>query len=74
MRTVVLAMPIHNSNMFALAQLRAAGFDGRVSAVAQHPDQLEHLRREGVGAVVNVYAGAGAALADATLALPLDDA
>jgi hypothetical protein len=24
--------------------------------------------------VVNVYAGAGAALADATLALPLDDA
>ena len=73
-RTVVLAMPIHNSNMFALSQLRAAGFDGRVSAVAQHPDQLEHLRREGVGAVVNVYAGAGAALADATLALPLDDA
>lgn len=73
-RTVVLAMPIHNSNMFALAQLRAAGFDGRVSAVAQHPDQLEHLSGEGVGAVVNVYAGAGAALAEATLALPLDDA
>lgn len=73
-RTVVLAMPIHNSNMFALAQLRAAGFDGRVSAVAQHPDQLEHLSREGVGAVVNVYAGAGATLAEATLALPLDDA
>lgn len=73
-RTVVLAMPIHNSNMFALSQLRAAGFDGRVSAVAQHPDQLEHLSREGVGAVVNVYAGAGAALAEATLALPLDEA
>ncbi|WP_336644590.1 cation:proton antiporter family protein [Microbacterium sp. USHLN186] len=71
-RTVVLAMPIHDSNMFALMQLRAAGFDGRVSAVAQHRGQLEHLRREGVGAVVNVYAGAGAALADATLALPLD--
>ncbi|MBN8425030.1 cation:proton antiporter [Microbacterium esteraromaticum] len=73
-RTVVLAMPIHDSNLFALEQLRAAGFDGRVSAVAQHPDQLAHLAGEGVGAVVNVYGGAGAALADATLELPLNDA
>ncbi|WP_309066898.1 cation:proton antiporter domain-containing protein [Microbacterium sp.] len=72
-RTVLLAMPIHDSNMFALAQLRAAGFDGRISAVAQHQDHLEHLSREGVGAVVNIYGGAGAALADATLELPLDD-
>jgi len=69
-KTVLLAMPIHDSNMFALTQLRAAGFSGRISAVAQHSDQLRHLSREGVEAVVNIYGGAGAALADATLELP----
>ncbi|UFU01928.1 cation:proton antiporter [Ruania suaedae] len=62
--TVVLAMPIHDSNTFALEQVRAAGFTGRLAAVAQYPEQVEHLREEGVEAVFNVYAGAGVALAD----------
>ncbi|QOR69435.1 cation:proton antiporter [Ruania alkalisoli] len=63
-QTVVLAMPIHDSNTFALDQVRAAGFNGKLAAVAQYPEQVEHLREEGVEAVFNVYAGAGVALAD----------
>ncbi|UFU07889.1 cation:proton antiporter family protein [Ruania halotolerans] len=62
--TVILAMPIHDSNVFALEELRAAGFTGRVAAVAQHQDQVQHLQDEGVEAVFNLYAGAGFALAD----------
>lgn len=67
-QTVILAMPIHDSNVFALQQLREADFAGTVAAVAQHQDQVEHLEGEGVGSVLNLYSGAGIALAD--LALP----
>lgn len=62
--TVILAMPIHDSNVFALEQLRTAGFGGHVAAVAQYQEQVEHLAEEGVEAVFNLYAGAGVALAD----------
>lgn len=61
--TVVLAMAFHDSNAFALGQLHDAGFDGRVVAVAQHPDQVEHLAAQGVHAVLNIYEGAGHSLA-----------
>ncbi|GAB3660040.1 cation:proton antiporter [Zhihengliuella somnathii] len=66
-QTVVLAMPIHDSNTFALDQLRLAGFDGRVAAMARHQDQVEHLAEEGVHGVFNLYEGAGVALADLAL-------
>lgn len=71
-QTVILAMPIHDSNVFALQQLREADFTGTVAAVAQHQDQVEHLQAEGVGSVLNLYSGAGIALAD--LALPPEEA
>ncbi|WP_338750611.1 cation:proton antiporter family protein [Janibacter alittae] len=61
--TVVLAMAFHDSNTYALERLHDAGFDGRVVAVAQHPDQVEHLSAHGVHAVLNIYAGAGYSLA-----------
>lgn len=66
-QTVVLAMPIHDSNTFALDQLRLAGFDGRVAAMARHQDQVDHLAEEGVHGVFNLYEGAGVALADLAL-------
>ncbi|GHD06815.1 cation:proton antiporter family protein [Zhihengliuella salsuginis] len=66
-QTVVLAMPIHDSNTFALDQLRQAGFEGRVAAMARHQDQVEHLAEEGVHGVFNLYEGAGVALADLAL-------
>lgn len=62
-KTVVLAMAFHGSNTFALERLNEAGFDGRVVAVAQHPDQVEHLAANGVDGVLNIYAGAGHTLA-----------
>ncbi len=67
--TVILAMAIHDSNAFAIDQLRAAGFDGHIAAVVQRPDQVEHLESEGVEAIINIYAGAGSAVADAAMAL-----
>lgn len=63
-RLVILAMPHHDSNTFALDQLRDTGYPGEVAAVVRHPDQDAELRARGVGAVFNLYEGAGIALAE----------
>ena len=65
--TVVLAMALHDSNTFALEQLRIAGFPGTIAAVVQRPDQAAHFARAGVHAVINIYSGSGAAVADASI-------
>ena len=65
--TVVLAMALHDSNTFALEQLRIAGFPGTIAAVVQRPDQADHFARVGVHAVINIYSGSGAAVADAAI-------
>jgi glutathione-regulated potassium-efflux system ancillary protein KefC len=64
---VVLAMALHDSNTFALEQLRIAGFPGTIAAVVQRPDHAAHFARVGVHAVINIYSGSGAAVADAAL-------
>ena len=69
-RTVILAMAIHDSNTFALDQLRIAGFDGTIAAVVQRQDQAGHFTAAGVHAVVNIYSGSGAAVADAAMEPP----
>ncbi|GAB3182256.1 cation:proton antiporter [Nesterenkonia halophila] len=63
-RLVILAMPHHDSNTFALDQLRDTGYPGEVAAVVRHPDQDAELRARGVDAVFNLYEGAGVALAE----------
>lgn len=63
-QVVVLAMPFHNANLIALARLRAAGFTGRVAAVARYDDDVAELRRHGADAVFHLYGSAGTALAD----------
>ncbi len=63
-RVVVLAMPFHRANLIALARLHAAGFTGRVAAVARYDDDVAELRRHGADAVFHLYGSAGAALAD----------
>lgn len=60
----VLAMPFHNANLIALARLKAAGFTGKVAAVARYDDDVAELRRHGADAVFHLYGSAGAALAD----------
>ena len=68
--TVILAMALHDSNSFALDQLRIAGFEGTIAAVVQRPDQAHHFTEAGVHAVINIYSGSGAAVADAAMNQP----
>ncbi|WP_024285597.1 cation:proton antiporter family protein [Cellulomonas sp. KRMCY2] len=63
-QVVVLAMPFHNANLIALARLHAAGFTGKVAAVARYDDDVAELRRHGADAVFHLYGSAGDALAD----------
>ncbi len=63
-RVAVLAMPFHKANLIALARLKAAGFTGRVAAVARYDDDAVELRRRDADAVFHLYGSAGAALAD----------
>lgn len=63
-RVAVLAMPFHNANLIALARLQAAGFTGRVAAVARYDDDVAELERHGADAVFHLYGSAGFALAD----------
>jgi hypothetical protein len=61
---VVLAMPFHSANLIALARLHAAGFTGKVAALARYDDDVAELRRHGADAVFHLYGAAGAELAD----------
>ncbi|WP_149202777.1 cation:proton antiporter family protein [Actinotalea subterranea] len=63
-QVAVLAMPFHNANLIALARLQAAGFTGRVAAVARYDDDVAELQRHGADAVFHLYGSAGFALAD----------
>ncbi|AEG45069.1 cation:proton antiporter family protein [Isoptericola variabilis] len=63
-KVAVLAMPFHKANLIALARLQAAGFEGRVAAIARYDDDVEELRRQGADAVFHLYGAAGAELAD----------
>ncbi|GEA84241.1 potassium transporter Kef [Cellulomonas sp. A375-1] len=63
-KVAVLAMPFHNANLIALTRLQAAGFTGRVAAVARYDDDVAELERHGADAVFHLYGSAGFALAD----------
>ncbi|GCE77486.1 cation:proton antiporter family protein [Cellulomonas biazotea] len=63
-KMAVLAMPFHNANLIALARLQAAGFAGKVAAVARYDDDVSELQRHGADAVFHLYGSAGFALAD----------
>jgi glutathione-regulated potassium-efflux system ancillary protein KefC len=61
---VMLAMPKHRANMFAVEQLKRANFAGTIAAIAMFEDQLLELRQAGVHAAYNFYAEAGAGFAE----------
>lgn len=61
---VLLAMPHHGGNLFALEQLRNRQFAGRIAAIVEYPDEIEPLRERGADAVFHVYEEAGQGLAD----------
>ncbi|MDY7115681.1 cation:proton antiporter family protein [Halomonas sp. SSL-5] len=61
---VVLAMPHHAGNLFAIKQLRSRQFPGKITAVVEFPEEIDPIRELGASAVFHVYDEAGRALAD----------
>ncbi|MCG7543026.1 cation:proton antiporter [Pseudoalteromonas sp. MM17-2] len=61
---VMLAMPKHNQNIFALEQLQASGYEGQVTAIANYPDQQKELEELGVNSTYNFYLEAGSGFAE----------
>jgi predicted Kef-type K+ transport protein len=62
-KLVLLAMPQASENVFATEHLLKEGFEGTIGAIAKFPDDEEALRAAGVHQVFNLYAEAGAGLA-----------
>lgn len=62
-RVVMLAMPDHQVNMYALEQIERACFGGFIAALAKYPEDAEALKNGGAHCVFNMYAEAGAGFA-----------
>ena len=67
-KLVLLAMPGHAGNVYALSQLKNRAFSGHIAAIVQYPEEIDVLRRLGADAVFHVYDEAGTAFADDALA------
>ena len=64
---VVLAMPNHQGNLFAVHQLQNHGFECMVAAIAKYPEEVEELSEMGICTAYNMYEQAGAGLAQKAL-------
>jgi len=71
-RVVMLAMPDHQVNMYALEQIGRAGFGGFIAALAKYPEDAAALKDGGAHCVFNMYDEAGAGFA-ASVASLLED-
>ncbi|MDR9500342.1 MAG: cation:proton antiporter [Desulfurivibrionaceae bacterium] len=61
---ILLAMPKHRANMFALEQLKKADFRGGIAAIAMYDDQRQELLEAGAQAAYNIFGEAGAGFAE----------
>jgi voltage-gated potassium channel Kch len=68
LKLVLLAMPSHAGNVFALAQLQHRAFAGRIAAIVEYPEEIELLRGLGADAVFHLRDEAGSAFADDAVA------
>lgn len=68
LKLVLLAMPSHAGNVFALAQLRHRAFAGRIAAIVEYPEEIDKLRALGADAVFHLRDEAGSAFADDAMA------
>ncbi len=59
LRVILLAMPNHNANMYAVRQLAIAGYEGLIAATGMFDDEVEALKEAGVQAAFNLYSQAG---------------
>ncbi|MGL5225463.1 MAG: cation:proton antiporter [Aeromonas sp.] len=60
---VLLAMPHHFGNLYAIDKLRNHGFCGNIAAIVRFEDDIASLKAQGVDAVFNVYDEAGSGFA-----------
>ncbi len=60
---VVLAMPNHQGNVYAVHQLRNLDFECMVAAIAKYPEEVQELNELGVCTAYNMYEQAGSGLA-----------
>ena len=64
-KLVVLAMPHHAGNLFALEQLQDRDeFEGHITAIVEYPDEIKPIQELGANAVYHIYDEAGRSLAD----------
>ena len=61
---VMLAMPVHSENLFAINHLKKLNFRGKLAAIAKYPDEIEPLKEAGVDSVFNIYTEAGTGFAN----------
>ncbi len=61
---VMLAMPVHGENLFAIKHLKKLNFQGKLAAIAKYPDEVESLKQAGVDSVFNLYTEAGTGFAN----------
>lgn len=64
LRLVLLALPSHDPCLDITQQLKERDYAGVLAAAARYEDHARQLRAAGVDVVLQVYAGAGAQLAD----------
>ncbi|MEA1887471.1 MAG: NAD(P)-binding protein [Bacteroidota bacterium] len=63
-KMVILCMDDHKSNLFAIKELKAINYQGKIAATAKHEDDIRELKKLGVDSVYNLYTEAGMGLAD----------
>lgn len=71
-KLVMFTMPSLKEMIDAVHQLRIAGYQGKVAAVAKHEDERAAMKEAGADVVFNYYAEAGAGFAEHTLSNLMD--
>jgi predicted Kef-type K+ transport protein len=66
-KLVMLALPSIEDSSNITNQLRAAGYKGKIAAIARYEDEVEPLMNEGVDKVFNFFTEAGLGFAEESL-------
>jgi hypothetical protein len=69
LRAVLLAMPDHSANIYALERIREAEYEGFVAAMARYPEESALLTAAGSDIAFDVYGQAGTGFAAEIAAL-----
>ncbi|UCX06183.1 cation:proton antiporter family protein [Shewanella glacialimarina] len=70
---VLLAIPHHVGNLFAVEQLKKLNYGGKISAIVQYAEDAEALNAAGVDSAYNLYEAAGAGFVDHVIYEHLDE-